>query len=220
MQVNNKRGVFISCEGPDGAGKSTNVPFLRECLLEHGFKVAVTTREPGGSKVGELLRPIILSEPMDSKAELLLFAAGRADHIQRVIVPALERGEVIISDRFCDSTVAYQGYGRGLLDEVRELEQFVHTGFYPDHTLFFDIPFEECISRLSKRTDKQDRIDQEAIDFKRRVWFGYQQQYNSNLHRMVRIDALEDLAHVQRQIQKWVHEVFAPKYRHLQHYPR
>lgn len=217
---NDKKGVFITMEGPDGAGKSSNVPFLAECLRENGFKVAVTTREPGGSKVGELLRPIILNEPMDSTAELLLFAAGRADHINRVIKPALERGEVIISDRFCDSTVAYQGYGRGLLEKVRELEEFVHGDFYPNHTLFFDIPFEECLSRLSKRTDKQDRIDQEAIDFKRRVWFGYQRQFNENQHRMVRINALDDLPSVQKQIQNWVHVEFVPIHRHLQHYPR
>lgn len=214
-----KKGVFISMEGPDGSGKTTNVGFLRECLQEHGFKV-VTTREPGGSPIAEELRRIILTQYMESNAELLLFAAARADHISKTIKPALDGGHVVLTDRFCDSTVAYQGYGRGLLEKVRELEQFVHAGFYPDFTLFFDIPFEECLSRLSKRTDKQDRIDQEAVEFKRRVWFGYQRQFNDNQHRMVRINALEDLPDVQRQIQNWVHNEFAPKHRHLQHYPR
>lgn len=215
----NKKGVFITVEGPDGSGKTSNIPFLRECLQEHGFNV-ITTREPGGSPIAEELRRIILTEYMDANAELLLFAAARADHIAKTIKPAMESGHVVLSDRFCDSTVAYQGYGRGLLEKVRELEHFVHAGFYPDHTLFFDIPFEECLSRLSKRTDKQDRIDQEAVEFKRRVWYGYQRQYNDNQHRMVRIDALEDLPAVQKQILNWIHEEFAPQYRHLQHYPR
>lgn len=211
---NNKQGVFISCEGPDGAGKTSNIPFLAECLREHGFQV-LTTREPGGTPIAEDLRKIILSEYMPSDVELLLFAAARADHIAQVIKPAMERGTVVLSDRFHDSTVAYQGWGRQLLDKVRELDHFVRQGFAPDHTLFFDIPFEECVNRLSKRTDKQDRIDQEALDFKKRVWCGYQQQFNTNPDRMVRIDAMGDLEEVRAQLQRWVHEEFSPKYEHL-----
>jgi dTMP kinase len=212
-------GAFISLEGPDGSGKTSNVGFLAECLREWGFTV-VTTREPGGSKLAEKLRDILLNDYMPSMSELLLFAAARADHIESVIKPAMYRGEVVVSDRFCDSTVAYQGWGRGLLPQVQELEKFVHNGFYPDHTLYFDLPFEMCLERLAQRTDKQDRIDQEAIAFKENVWKGYRAQYFANPNRMVKIDASWAPARVQGQLQNWVVNKFVPQYKHLQHYPR
>lgn len=215
--TNKKRGVFITQEGPDGSGKSTNHGFLVDLLRGHGFNV-VSTREPGGTQIAEEIRAMLLCpsiEKMDAKTELLLFAAARAQHLANKIKPHLDEGFVVISDRFSDSTVAYQGHGRDLLNDVQILEEFVHRGFYPDHTLFFDIPFEECLNRLRKRTDKQDRIDQEEVNFKHRVWNGYQVQYNANPQRMVRIDALPDIENVRRQITQWVDEVFIPKYNHL-----
>jgi dTMP kinase len=214
---NQTRGVFLSLEGPDFSGKSTNLPFLAECLTAHGFKV-VQTREPGGTNIAEHIRTVLLSpqiEKMDTKTELLLFAAARAQHIEQKIKPHLDLGFVVVSDRFCDSTAAYQGYGRHLLEKVRELEKFVHEGFYPDHTLFFDLPFEEGLRRMAGRPGKQDRLDQETLLFKRDVWNGYQRQFNENKHRMVRIDALHDRIHVQQQIQRWVEGVFAPRYEFL-----
>lgn len=219
MLENNKHGVFVTLEGSDGAGKTSNVSFIAECLREYGFRI-LTTREPGGTPVAEQLRHLVLHEHMTDDAELLIFAAARADHIATVIKPAMAEGTVVLSDRFHDSTIAYQGWGRKLLSKVHELDKFVRQGFEPDHTLFFDIPFEECLNRLSKRSDKQDRIDQEAIDFKKRVWEGYQNCFNSNRHRMVRIDALNDPEHVREQLRRWVHEKFTPKYEHLRHFPR
>lgn len=209
-----KQGVFLTLEGPDGSGKTSNVKFLADLLHAHGFDVLIT-REPGGTPLAEKLREILLSDKMPSMTELLLFAAARASHIEERIQPALALGKVVLSDRFCDSTNAYQGWGRGLLRQVQELEKFVHNGFYPHHTLFFDLPFEMCLDRLAKRTDKQDRIDLEAVAFKERVWKGYKAQLLANRDRMVRLDASQNLESVQKQIRNWVDMVFAPKYKHL-----
>lgn len=210
-----KRGVFLTVEGPDGAGKTTSLSFLADYLRERGFTV-VTSREPGGTPIGERIREILLFNKMATLTELLLFAASRAEHVETHIKPALANGYVFISDRFSDSTYAYQGEARGFVEDVVHLEEFVQRGFKPDHTLFFDIPFEECIQRLGRRVDKQDRFDQEELEFKKKVWIGYQRRFNANPDRMIRIDALPDPETVKRQLQKWVDDFFAPKYRHLQ----
>jgi len=159
------RGVFISLEGPDGAGKTTTADYIEQLLSEVGY-VVIRTREPGGTELSEMIRKLLLSEEMCSKTELLLFAASRAEHLERKIKPAIEEGKIILCDRFADSSFAYQGYGRGLLEDVKLLEEYVLNGFEPDYTIFFDIPLEVSLERLAFRFNQQDRLDKEMRDFK------------------------------------------------------
>jgi dTMP kinase len=157
-------GKFITFEGIDGAGKSTHIAFVAELLRTRGLTV-ITTREPGGTPLGESLRDMVLHQKMHLETEALLMFAGRREHLAQVIEPALARGDWVISDRFTDATFAYQGGGRKLaLDKLDALEQWVHPHLQPDLTLLFDVPLEVARARLdAERT--LDRFEQEQADF-------------------------------------------------------
>lgn len=201
-------GKFISCEGPDGAGKTTNVKILVGWLQDHGYKVTYT-REPGGTEVGEKIRGILLGDPMQPLTELLMFAAQRAEHISAVIKPALERGEIVVCDRFADSTYAYQAAGRGWVDQVLQMEEFVHCGFEPDYTLFFDVTLEESMRRLQERTGGVlDVFEQEKKEFRQRVYTGYQTRFTQKAYRMVKIDAMKNPEEVAAQVIAWAEKTF------------
>ena len=205
----NKVGKFISLEGSDGAGKTSNIAILKQFLEERGYAVHVT-REPGGngSEVCEKIREILLDKgnKICAKTEMLLMAASRAEHIEKVILPYLRAGHVVLSDRYVDSSYAYQGFGRGLEDATFKVNQFATDGLEPDFTLFFDIPFEESQRRLAerhRRSGDNNRLDNETVEFKKAVYDGYQQCFLNFPHRMVRIDALPELPVVQAKVLEW-----------------
>jgi dTMP kinase len=147
---------------------------------------------------------------MCPKTEALLFAAARSDHLDTLIKPAIADGKIVISDRFTDSTSAYQGYGRGLHDVVSTLEKLVCDIFEPDYTLFFNITLEESIKRLTARNTDINHFDTEETAFKERVHAGYLARLRVKSHRMVEIDAMQSIGDVEKQIEKWVDEVFVP----------
>ena len=165
-------GKFITLEGIDGAGKSTHLEWLRETLEQRGHEVVVT-REPGGTPLGETLRGLLLNHHMHLETEALLMFASRREHLAEVIVPALQQGKWVISDRFTDASFAYQGGGRGI-DEgrLRILEEWVQQGLQPDITLLFDVPLEVARQRLSANA-ALDRFEQEQQDFFQRVREAY-----------------------------------------------
>lgn len=171
-------GTFISFEGIDGSGKSTQLRLLAKYLEEAGCEV-VLTREPGGTPVGIRLRGALLDahEEVDPLTELLVFAADRAQHVRRVLRPAIEAGKVIFSDRYADATVAYQGAGRGFSPElIAEIIGLATEGLKPDLTVLFDLSVEESTARTSRRSDgkhKGDRLDAESSDFHVRVRDAY-----------------------------------------------
>ncbi len=157
-------GKFITFEGIDGAGKSTHIAYVAERLRARGHTV-VTTREPGGTVLGERLRELLLHEKMHLETEALLMFAARREHLHQVIEPALARGDWVISDRFTDATFAYQGGGRHLdLHKLAALEQWVHPHLQPDLTLLFDVPLEVARARL-KATRALDKFEQEQEQF-------------------------------------------------------
>jgi dTMP kinase len=157
-------GKFITFEGIDGAGKSTHIGFVANLLHAHG-KTVLTTREPGGTPLGEKLRALLLHEKMHLETEALLMFAGRREHLAQVIEPALARGDWVISDRFTDASFAYQGGGRKLdLQKIATLEQWVHPHVQPDLTLLFDLPLEVARARLDA-TRLQDKFEQEKAHF-------------------------------------------------------
>ena len=159
-----QRGKFISFEGIDGAGKSTHIAFVANYLKAQG-KTVVTTREPGGTPLGEKLRELLLHEKMHLETEALLMFAARREHIAQVIEPALARGDVVITDRFTDATFAYQGGGRKLAREKLDaLEQWVHPHLQPDLTFLFDVPLDVARARLDA-TRTLDKFEQEKEDF-------------------------------------------------------
>jgi dTMP kinase len=170
--------VFITFEGIDGSGKSTQLRMLASALRLHGLEV-VTTREPGGTSLGHRLREALLDahEQVDPLAELLVFAADRAQHVRALLQPALQSGSIVLSDRYADATVAYQGAGRGFPPElVTQIVQLATGGLKPDMTLIFDVPVESGIGRTQRRlTDKNrgDRLDAEDAAFHLRVRRAY-----------------------------------------------
>ena len=171
------RGKFITFEGPEGGGKTTQAKRLVERLQAAGTKV-VYTREPGGTPTGEAIREILqhdkAGEAPCSETEVLLFAASRAQLVRHVIIPALERGEWVVCDRFADSTTAYQGYGRGFsVEQMIAINEFAIDGAQPDLTLLLDLPVSDGFARLRQRGGKKDRIESEALDFHERVRAGY-----------------------------------------------
>ncbi len=167
------RGKFITLEGIDGAGKSTHLAWLVDTLRVRGLQV-VQTREPGGTPLGEKLRALLLSDPMDQDTETLLMFAARREHLAQVILPALAAGHWVVSDRFTDATFAYQGGGRGLdWARIEALESWVQGVVQPDLTLLFDLPEEVAALRLQGTGAAPDRFEREKADFFARVRAAY-----------------------------------------------
>ena len=192
-------GLFITLEGPEGAGKSTNREYLAELLMQAGIEV-VLTREPGGTPLAERIRELLLapdSEIMAVDTELLLMFAARAQHLAGVIRPALARGAVVLCDRFTDATYAYQGGGRGLAYErIAILEQFVQGDLRPDLTLVFDLPVEVGLARAAAR-GKLDRFEQEQQSFFEAVRQTYLARAAQAPERYRVLDAAQPLSQVQ-----------------------
>lgn len=195
-------GLFITLEGPEGAGKSTNREYLAACLRDAGVEV-VLTREPGGTPLAERIREVLLApvdEVMNPDTELLLVFAARAQHLAEVIRPALERGAVVLCDRFTDSTYAYQGGGRGLsLARIAQLETFVQGDLRPDLTLIFDLPVEVGLARASAR-GRLDRFELEGRTFFDAVRGAFFKRAEADPARYVLVDAAQPLAQVQQSL--------------------
>lgn len=205
------RGLFITVEGGEGVGKSTNMAFLEERLRDHGVELVVT-REPGGSQLGEDLRRLLLQvrdENLDPMAELLLIFAARAQHIRECIEPALAAGRWVLCDRFTDATYAYQSGGRGLpWSAVSELEILVQGQLRPDCTLLLDAPVSVGMERARGRGEL-DRFEREEVAFFERVRAAYLRQAEQSSGRYRVIDASLPLAEVQRQLLKICTELTA-----------
>lgn len=200
------RGIFIVMEGPDGSGKSTQIELLKEYLKEQGHEIIVT-REPGGTVIGEEIRDIILNpshKAMSDVTEMLLYAASRAQLMSEVIGPALEEGKIVISDRFVDSSIVYQGIARGLGIETVSNINAPGIGIYkPDCIFFIDISEEEGLRR-KKEQKKLDRMEQESIDFHHMVSEGYRKVL-SDRDEVVYIDGVDTVEHIQNQIRNALH---------------
>jgi dTMP kinase len=195
-------GRFITVEGTEGVGKSTNIDFLCRLLKEQGIEI-VLTREPGGTPLAEELRELLLTpreERVSQDTELLLMFAARAQHIENVIRPALERGAWVVSDRFTDATFAYQGGGRGVdIQSIKLLEKLVQHDLHPDLTLLLDLDVEVGLKRASSRS-APDRFEQEKLEFFGKVRSAYLQRAENEPQRFVVIDAAVPLENVQQQI--------------------
>ncbi len=195
-------GKFITLEGTEGVGKTTNLEFMKEWLTEAGITFTVS-REPGGTPLAEELREMLLqkrAEPVDATAELLMIFAARAQHLNQVIRPALARGEWVLCDRFTDATYAYQGAGRGLSTEVIEsLESLVQKELRPDLTVVLDIDVETGLQRAGQRAEL-DRFESEAVEFFHRVRAGYQARVAAAPQRYRVVNAGQTLPEVQRDI--------------------
>lgn len=196
------RGRFITLEGGEGVGKTTNLKWVADWLTARGIDV-VQTREPGGTPRAEAIRELLLdphaSEPLNADAELLLVFAARAQHLARVIKPALERGAWVLSDRFTDATFAYQGGGRALsLERIAQLEQFVQQGLQPDLTLLLDMPMQAAQQRVDSRGEQRDRFEQEQGAFFQAVRDAYLVRAAQAPQRIAVIDASQPLAQVQQ----------------------
>ncbi len=207
-----ERGFFITLEGTDGVGKTTQIGLLREFLEDRGYKVYVT-REPGGTSISEKLREILLDKgnsEMTDVTEMMIYAASRAQLVAERIEPALHQGVIVICDRFVDSSVAYQGYGRDLGDAVRVVNTYATNGLEPDITFFLDLDPKEGRARIGKEV--QDRLEQEKMDFFYRVYDGYQDLCRKYPERMVQIDASRSV----EEIQKNMREVLTARMKGLQ----
>ena len=188
-------GKFITLEGMDGAGKSTHIPNIINILQARGCEV-VSTREPGGTALGERLRELLLHEPMHAETETLLMFAARREHIATVIGPALARGAYVLSDRFTDATYAYQCGAKGVLaTKIQILEQWVQSELQPDITLLFDVPVEVSMQRLAA-TRVPDKFEREDADFFSRIRQAYLQRAQENPTRFRVIDASVALTEV------------------------
>ena len=187
------KGFLVSLEGPEGAGKTSVLEALIPVLEDRGVEV-LTTREPGGVLIGEKIREVILDPShteMDPKTELLLYIASRRQHLVEKVLPALAAGKLVIMDRFIDSSVAYQGFGRGLdIDAIDWLNQFATDGLKPDLTLYFDIEVEEGLARIAANSNREiNRLDMEGLDLHRKVRQGYLSLWEKEADRIVKIDA-------------------------------
>lgn len=194
-------GYFITLEGGEGAGKTSVLESLENKLLELGYDV-LKTREPGGINISEKIRHIILTPDhteMDGRTEALLYAAARRQHLVEKIFPALKEGKIVLCDRFIDSSLAYQGYARGLgIEEVLSINQFAIQECMPDLTLYFDIPPQEGLNRISSNTAREkNRLDLEKIQFHEKVYEGYQLLVHHYPERIKVINANQSLNEVE-----------------------
>lgn len=203
MNHKNRKSLFITIEGIEGAGKSTNAKLVIEYLNNLKLQV-LHTREPGGTLIAEKIRDILLqkdiNEPITNQAELLLLFAARSQHLENLIIPALNVGTFVVCERFTDASFAYQGAGRGLnLKDISYLEHFVQNNLRPDLTLLFDLDVKIGLERVKKR-GALDRIEQEKIDFFTKVREMYLQLAKQNANRYIIIDASEDPSLIKQQI--------------------
>lgn len=195
-----KRGIFITFEGPDGSGKTTQIQRLSDVLTQQGFSILVT-REPGGTVIGEKIRDIVLDprhEEMDPVTEALLYAASRAQHVAEVIRPALEEGKAVICDRFMDSSIVYQGYGRKIGDPVRLVNEIAVAGLVPDLTYLLLVDPDEGKRRME--TGYLDRLELEQIEYHREVYQGYLKLAEQNPKRIRMIDGNRSIEEISQEI--------------------
>jgi dTMP kinase len=194
------KGLFITVEGGEGAGKTTVLDRVETQLIGDRYEV-VRTREPGGIRIAEQIRTVILDvahTEMDSRTEALLYAAARRQHLVEKVIPALEAGKIVLCDRFIDSSLAYQGYARNIgFDEVKAINEFAIEGFLPDLTLFFDVDPEIGITRINHDQNREiNRLDQEKMDFHERVREGYNKVMRVYPDRIKKIDANQPIEQV------------------------
>lgn len=193
------KGILITLEGPEGAGKTTILQQILPILTQVGVAI-LTTREPGGIRIAESIREIILAPEntaIDGKTELLLFAAARRQHLNEKVRPALAEGKIVIIDRFIDSSVAYQGYARGIdVADVEMINNFATDGLLPDLTLYFDVDTEIGLSRVMSGNREVNRLDLEAKEIHQKVRAGYQAIAKANPERIVTIDASQTIDQV------------------------
>lgn len=204
--------MFITIEGGEGAGKSTNIDFIVDYLKKAG-KELVVTREPGGTKIGEQLRAMLLNPEfteMDYRTELLMMFAARAQHIAEVIKPALDQGKWVVCDRFTDATYAYQGAGRNMgKEKIAVLEEWVQEGLKPDLTILLDVPVEIGLQRVEQRA-AQDRFEQEKLKFFDTIRHAYLDMADAEPKRFRVIDAGKTLEEVKASLTKVLEEVVQP----------
>ncbi|WP_425446835.1 dTMP kinase [Dethiothermospora halolimnae] len=195
-------GIFITMEGPDGSGKSTITKLLTNYLKEKGYNIVIT-REPGGTELSEIIRNVVLDTKntnMSPVTEALLYAASRAQHVEEKILPALKKGKIVISERFVDSSLVYQGIARNIgIDKVKNINDFATQNIEPDLTLFFDIKPEDAFKRMARR-GKKDRLEMESIDFHNEVYDGYIELSKKYPQRIKIIDATKDIEEVFQQV--------------------
>ena len=202
-----KKGIFISIEGPDGSGKSTQIENIKQFFKDKKQDI-VFTREPGGTAIGERIRAIILDNncsEMDYMTEAMLYAAARAQHVSQVIKPALAEGKTVICDRFVDSSIAYQGYGRRLGEAVAVINSYAVAGCMPDVTFLMKI--DPSVGQNRIRADQQDRLESEKEAFHDEVFRGYLKLEEENPGRIVGIDASRSIDEIKRDIYSKLEEV-------------
>ena len=204
------KGIFITMEGPDGSGKSTQIELLKKYLENKGYDEIVVTREPGGTVISEAIRGIILNKDytdMGYMTEALLYASARAQLVSQVIKPALESGKAVISDRFVDSSAVYQGMARGLgVDEVYKINSYAIQGFMPNLTIHLDLPAEVGLGRARDRAEL-DRMELEAVEFHRKVAEGYRTLAKLAPDRIKTIDATMGIEEIHSRIIEYVDKV-------------
>lgn len=206
-----KKGIFITIEGPDGSGKTTILQMLAQNLVNEGYDV-VATREPGGIEIAEQIRRVILdpeNTAMDPRTEALLYAAARRQHLAEKVKPALEKGKIVLCDRFVDSSLAYQGFARGLgIDEVYSINQFAIENMMPEMTLYFDVAPEIGLERINKNKGREvNRLDLEKLEFHQKVREGYLILADRFSERIVKVDASKDLNAVYEQAEAQIKEL-------------
>ena len=197
-------GIFITFEGPEGAGKTTIIKRVEEALKERTLPY-ICTREPGGIDIAEQIRSVILNPEntkMDGRTEALLYAAARRQHLVEKVIPALEEGKVVLCDRFIDSSLAYQGFARDLgIEEVYSINRFATEGYMPDLTIYFELSPEVGLSRIDDNTNREkNRLDLEKLDFHKKVQEGYQHVNKLFSDRVVKINAEQPVESVYQDV--------------------
>jgi dTMP kinase len=199
-------GLFISLEGPEGSGKTSQIPLLAARLEAEGHAV-LATREPGGTAIGDQIREVLFdleNKAMGPRSEILLFQASRAQLVDQVIRPALQAGKVVLCDRYADSTLAYQGYGHRVdLEQLKSIVNFATGGLKPDLTLFLDVPVEQGLQRRDSGGD-WNRLDDYDLEFHRRVYAGYQELIAAEPERWIKVDATQSPEKVAENLQHLV----------------
>lgn len=205
------KGLFVTFEGLDGTGKTTQIRYLKKFLERKGIPVIVS-REPGGTRLGERIRKLVLDakhDNMSSRTELLLYAAARAQHIDEVLKPVLMEGKVVLCDRFVDSSIAYQGYGRDMVAEVTEINAAMMKELSPDVTFLFRMDPETSLQRIGIR--ENDRMEKQSMEFHQKVYLGYEKLLEDNPDRIVPLDATLTKKELKEDIHRRILELISSK---------